>query len=123
MLEFEDQDAFDNLRLSLRSEHNPATLTENLLVDRLAQHYWLSQRSQLLQHTLLANRRSLEETQKAMSLYLRYQTTNDRAFSKCLNDLLKLRAERRKQELGSNGKSSAKPSWPANRKRTKPKHG
>jgi hypothetical protein len=100
VLEFEDQDAFDNLCLSLRAEHNPATPTENLLVDRLAQHYWLSQRAQLLQHTVLANRCSLEETQKAMSLYLRYQTTNDRAFSKCLNDLLKLRAERRKQVIG-----------------------
>ncbi|MGI8959899.1 MAG: hypothetical protein ACR2IV_09095, partial [Bryobacteraceae bacterium] len=34
------------------------------------------------------------------ALYLRYQTTNERAFHKCLNDLLKLRAETRKQEIG-----------------------
>jgi len=69
-------------------------------VDRLAQHYWLSQRAQLLQHTALANNGSFEAEQKALSLYLRYQTTHDRAFSKCLSDLLKLRAERRKQEIG-----------------------
>jgi hypothetical protein len=34
------------------------------------------------------------------SLYLRYQTTHTRAFHKCLNDLVKLRAERRKTENG-----------------------
>jgi hypothetical protein len=34
------------------------------------------------------------------SLYLRYQTTHTRAFHKCLNELLKLRSERRKTENG-----------------------
>ncbi len=34
------------------------------------------------------------------SLYLRYQTTNDRAFHKSLDQLLKLKAERRKAEIG-----------------------
>jgi hypothetical protein len=34
------------------------------------------------------------------SLYLRYQTTHTRAFHKSLNDLLKLRAETRKQQNG-----------------------
>jgi hypothetical protein len=40
------------------------------------------------------------DDQKQLALYLRYQTTNERAFHKCLNDLLKLRAERHKQEIG-----------------------
>jgi hypothetical protein len=38
--------------------------------------------------------------QKLFTLYLRYQTTHERAFSKCLNDLLKLRSEKRKAEIG-----------------------
>ncbi len=42
----------------------------------------------------------LRDTQKEFALYLRYQTTNDRGFSKCLNDLLKLRAEKRKEQIG-----------------------
>jgi hypothetical protein len=101
VLESEDQDAFNRLCLSLRTEHNPSTPTENILVDRMAQHYWLSQRAQLMQDMAFAAAdRPLEHAQKAFALYLRYQTTNDRAFSKCLNDLLKLRAERRKQEIG-----------------------
>jgi hypothetical protein len=37
---------------------------------------------------------------KGLPLYLRYQVTHERAFHKCLNDLLKLRAEKRKAEIG-----------------------
>ncbi len=38
--------------------------------------------------------------EKQLALYIRYQTTHDRAFHKCLNQLLKLRAEKRKAEIG-----------------------
>ncbi|MBV8829662.1 MAG: hypothetical protein JO108_10600, partial [Acidobacteriaceae bacterium] len=34
------------------------------------------------------------------ALYLRYQTTNDRAFHKSLDQLLKLRGKKRKAEIG-----------------------
>src|SRR5690348_7664000 len=37
---------------------------------------------------------------RKLALYLRYQTTHERAFHKALNDLLKLRAEKRKAEIG-----------------------
>jgi hypothetical protein len=96
----ENQEDFDNLCQALRDEHHPATPTEHMLVDRMAQHYWLSQRAQVLQDHVIAECPLLAHEQKALSLYLRYQTTHERAFSKCLNDLLKLRAERRKQEIG-----------------------
>ncbi|MBV8073138.1 MAG: hypothetical protein JO270_24780 [Acidobacteriaceae bacterium] len=38
------------------------------------------------------------EQEKYFTLYTRYQTTHEHAFSNCLSDLLKLRAERRKAE-------------------------
>ncbi|MGA8027683.1 MAG: hypothetical protein WB992_11100, partial [Bryobacteraceae bacterium] len=38
--------------------------------------------------------------EKQLALYLRYQTTHDRAFHRCLNQLLKLRAETRRIEIG-----------------------
>jgi len=88
----EDQYEFDTLLLAFRMDHQPQTPTEHLLVDQLAQHYWLSRRAQKLQDSALE-----EQNDKSFALYLRYQTTNDRAFSKCLSDLLKLRSERRKQ--------------------------
>ncbi len=40
------------------------------------------------------------DNEKQFSLFLRYQTTNDRAFHKCLDQLLKLRAEKRKEQDG-----------------------
>jgi len=94
VLEWEDASAFHQLLEDLRQEHQPAATTEKILVDRMAQHLWLSQRAQHLQDQYIEN------DEKRFSLYMRYQTTNDRAFHKCLSDLLKLRAEKRKIEIG-----------------------
>jgi len=90
----ENQSEFDQLLESLNAEHQPTTPTESLLVEGLAQHYWLKQRALRL---LNACDQADEEQ---LSLYLRYQTTNDRAFHKALDQLLNLRAERRKAEVG-----------------------
>jgi hypothetical protein len=99
VLESEDQQEFDSLLTSLRLEHQPATATENILVDRLAQHFWLGQRAQLLQTMTFANPDlPTAQAEHSFALYLRYQTANDRAFSKCLHDLLKLKSEKRKIE-------------------------
>ncbi|MBV9157709.1 MAG: hypothetical protein JO097_15705 [Acidobacteriaceae bacterium] len=93
VLPSEDQQAYDALLSGLRAEHNPQTITETLLVEKMAQHYWLGQRALRLQAMNI-------DGEKQFSLFLRYQTTNDRAFHKCLSDLLKLRAEKRKAEIG-----------------------
>ncbi len=42
----------------------------------------------------------LREQQKSISLYLRYQVSNDRGFSKSLNDLLRIRAQKFREQLG-----------------------
>ena len=70
----------------------------------MAQHEWLRQRALHLQN-LCFNAEGIVDEAKQFSLYLRYQTTHERAFHKCLRDLLKLtksrlRAEKRKQEIG-----------------------
>ena len=100
VLPAESQAEFDALLDSLREEHGPSTATENILVDRMAQHYWLGQRAQLLQSMTLSDDQDSPVAEKSFALYLRYQTTNDRAFSKCLHDLLKLKAEARRLEFG-----------------------
>jgi hypothetical protein len=114
VLPSEDQDEFDAFLCGLRAEHQPSTLTEQLLVQKMAEHYWLSQRAQRLQDLTMAEAhrafgarcaRSHEDLpakdqDRQFALFLRYQTTNDRAFHQCLNQLLKLRAEKRKQEIG-----------------------
>ena len=103
VLEFEDQDEYDHVLCGLRFEHQPATMTESILVEKMAQSYWLSKRALYLQDQCATDRSNedltLEEQGRQLALFLRYQTTHDRAFHRALNDLLKLRAERRKTRL------------------------
>jgi hypothetical protein len=67
----------------------------------MAQAIWLSKRALMLQHVTFNHELPVCDDQKQLALYLRYQTTNERAFhKKCLSALLKLRAEKRKQEIG-----------------------
>ncbi|MBV9304055.1 MAG: hypothetical protein JOY62_11495 [Acidobacteriaceae bacterium] len=51
VLDWEHQHAFDELLQSLDLEHQPATPTEQILVRKLAQHYWLTQRAITLQNS------------------------------------------------------------------------
>src|SRR5947207_3612668 len=100
VLPWEQQDEFDLLLGALRDEHKPSSLTETVLVDRMAQSLWLSKRAVMLQHVTFNHNMPTCDDEKQLALYIRYQTTNERAFHKCLSDLLKLRSEKRKQDIG-----------------------
>jgi hypothetical protein len=101
VLEFEDQDEYDQLFCGLRAEHQPSTMTESILVETMAQSYWLRKRALYLQDQCATDEDlTLEQQQKQLALFIRYQTTHDRAFHQCLNQLLKLRAEKRRAEIG-----------------------
>ena len=91
ILPSENQAEYEGLLESLQQEYQPNVPSEHLLVRKMAQHYWLSQRALLLQTLGRPNE---------LPLFLRYQTTNDRGFHRCLNDLLKLRAEKRRTGIG-----------------------
>ena len=100
VLPWESQEEFDMLLGALRAEHRPSGLTETILVDKMAQALWLTKRAVVLQHITFNHQMPGCDDQKQLALYLRYETTHDRIFHKCLNQLLKLRAEKRKQEIG-----------------------
>ena len=101
VLDSEDQDEYDHLLCGLRFEHQPATMTESILVEKMAQSHWLSKRALYLQDQCATDEDlTLEQQGRQLALFIRYQTTHDRAFHRALNDLLRLRAERRKQEIG-----------------------
>jgi hypothetical protein len=96
----EDPEQFDRLLTGLRSEHQPTTITESILVENMARAYWLSQRALRCQHACFTDGTlTMEEQSRRLAIFLRYQTTHDRAFRNALNDLLKLRSERRKAVL------------------------
>ncbi len=101
VLGWENQDLFDALNISLWAEHKPQTVTEKILIEKMAQYIWLGRRAiNLQQDAMGAQEMHPDDRAKLFALYLRYQTTNDRGFHKCLDDLLKLRAEKRKEQIG-----------------------
>jgi hypothetical protein len=100
VLPSESQSDFDELLVILRDEHQPATFTETTLVEGMAQHHWLRQRALHLESACYDPASGQIADQKQLALLLRYQTTHERAFHKALNDLLKLRAARQKEQIG-----------------------
>jgi hypothetical protein len=100
VLPSESQSEFDELLAILRDEHQPATFTETTLVEGMAQHHWLRQRALNLESSCYDPATGQITDPKQLALLLRYQTTHERAFHKALNDLLKLRAARQKEQIG-----------------------
>ena len=80
--------------------HNPLTPAESILVHNMAESHWLAERAQRLQDSCIHPDTGAVTDEKHFSLYTRYKTTHTRAFHKCLNDLMKLRAEKRKADFG-----------------------
>jgi hypothetical protein len=95
----EDASEFQELVTNLADEYLPHTQTETDLIFRMAQHEWLRARALRLQDLCLEPGRHVSSPEH-FSLYLRYQTSNERAYSRCLKDLLMLRAEERKEQIG-----------------------
>ena len=98
-LDDESKEEYDALFGRLTAEHKPATETERILVRRMVQHDWLRGRALRFQNTCLFEDQHIIATQ-AFALYLRYQTTHERAFYKALNELQKLREQRTKAQIG-----------------------
>ncbi len=90
----EDPAAFEALRAALHQEHQPASVTEELLIDDLAQSHWLRQRALRLQNECFTPDGGVDE--KRLALFLRYGTAHERAFHKALAALLRLQKDRRK---------------------------
>ncbi len=94
----EDQSLYELLLQELLKEYNPSTATESILVERMAQHHWLRNRALYFQSHYIENGDDIDTAK--LSLFMRYETMHERAYSKCLTDLLKLRAEKQKQQIG-----------------------
>ena len=92
----EDQAQFEALLNDLLAEHQPANTTEQMLIHEMAQSFWLAQRALRFQNECFTEA-GLDE--KRLALFLRYQTTHQRAFHKALNTLMRLQKDRRKLEL------------------------
>jgi hypothetical protein len=87
----EDPVAFDALLAALMDEHQPANPTEDILVQEIARSYWLTQRAIRFQNQCFT---ADGVDQKRLALFLRYQTTHERAFHKALKVLIQLKKGR-----------------------------
>ena len=101
LLPDEDPAEFAALLSSLQTAHAPADATEELLVADMAKFHWLSDRAIRLQTVAFE-----ENDMHKLSLFLRYQTTNHRAFHKSLAILLTLQKQKQ-QFVSQNNKQSA----------------
>jgi hypothetical protein len=100
VLPSERQTDYLKLLAEFQQEHQPETPTEEALVQAMAEHHWLRHRAMRLEEACFDYTTGQIIDERKLALYLRYQTTHERAFHKALNDLLKLRAEKRKAEIG-----------------------
>jgi hypothetical protein len=99
LLNWEDQDQFNQFAADMQAENNPTTPEEHRLVHSMIQHYWLMQRALSLQGLLL-HTDAMNVDHKRMSLYMRYQTTNERAYYKARKELQTLRKQKRAEDIG-----------------------
>ncbi len=100
----------------LTAEHLPMTPTEQILVEKMAQNHWLTQRALNLQgEAFLAL--SLDGQSSAvpanLGLLIRYHTAAERAFHRAHNELVKSRKEREKSEIGFEPQKASQPPKPA----------
>jgi hypothetical protein len=100
VLSWETQSAFDALLADLSSEYQPQTTSERILVQKAAEHHWISERALRLQEEVMAQSLEAAPDARTLTLYMRYQTTHDRAFQRCLRELRAIRNDRRREQIG-----------------------
>jgi hypothetical protein len=100
VLPWENEEEFNTLHAALGASFEPSSPFERLLVEKMAQHQWLAQRALVLQDMCFQRDIPSCDDDKKLALYLRYQTTHERAFHKYLDQFQKLRAEARKAQIG-----------------------
>ena len=96
----EDPAVFNLLLDDLISEHQPATPTEQILVEQMAHHHWISLRATRLQDSIVASYLKTVLTPVQLGLFIRYQTSAERSFHKAHTELLKARKQRENSEIG-----------------------
>ena len=98
----ENREEFNGLVADLHGEYQPATHTEQMLLEKMILHQWNSLRAYRLQS--LALKSSLEGSDclpPDLSLLMRYHQSSDRYFYKARHELLTTQKERKKSEIGS----------------------
>jgi len=100
LIEEEEDEEVQALLHALRDEHQPFGATEEILVYKMAHHFFSQKRAEALMTEHLSTPDDGERNTRELSLLMRYHATADRGFNKCLADLRKLQKERKMCEIG-----------------------
>jgi hypothetical protein len=99
----EDPEEFRGLIEDFIAEHQPVCVTEQVLVEKMAQQHWLSLRALRLQGEAFIYQACADigfAVPKDLGLLIRYQTSADRAFHRAHNELVKAKKQRPNSEIG-----------------------
>ena len=99
----EEPEEFKALLTDLMAEYEPATPTEQILVEKMTMQQWLSLRAFRLQGEAFLDRQLMGDSfgiPKDLGLLIRYQATAEQAFHQAHNELVKAQKERKKSEIG-----------------------
>ena len=104
VLSSESQSDFDTLLNDLLVSYAPIDPAESELVTSMAHELWLTRRAIARQDCCLeaidSEGEASNRARADLHLYIRYQTTHERAYQRYAAELRKLQSERRKAELG-----------------------
>ena len=100
LLPSEDGAQYHLMLFDFMEEHKPETPTEFALLHALSEALWLRNRAQNYQNTCFDQTTGALVNEQRLALFLRYETTYNRAFNSALNQILKLKAEKRQAALG-----------------------
>ena len=99
----EDPEELKGLVADLTGEYQPATPTEQILVEKMALNHWISLRAFRVQSDTFydgGRRTKPLPLSPELGLLIRYRTSAENAFHKAHNDLVKSQKERKKSEIG-----------------------
>jgi hypothetical protein len=119
----EDPEEFKALLTDLITEYQPATPTEQILVEKMTMNQWLSLRAFRLQGEAFLDRQLMGDSfgiPKDLGLLIRYQATAERTFHQAHNELVKAQKERKKSEIGFESQTAPEPPQPQPEKAPEP---
>jgi hypothetical protein len=99
----------EELLAILREEHEPVGATEEMLVYKIAEHFFYGKRASYLLSEQLEWKDKGSENTREIGLMLRYHTTADRAYYRALSELRKVQKERWLREIGSVSQDAVQP--------------
>ena len=116
----ENPQEFEALLYDLMGEFDPATPTEQILVEKMALNQWLSLRGFRLQGEAFLDLKLMSDSfgiPKNLGLLIRYQTSAECTFHRVHNELVKTQKERKKSEIGFESQKAGEPADHSSAKR------